>query len=219
MSKIFTIHPDNPQSRRIEEIKLALSGGAVMLYPTDTVYAIGCYLNAKSAVERVRQIKQLANDKPLTFLCPSLSNVATYASVSDTAYRIMKRLIPGPYTFLLPATKLVPRIVQSPKRKTTGIRVPNHQVCLALMEALGNPIISTSAHIRANDEDQEIVENGKQPILTRVDLYDHLDKLVDIIIDTAEEPTYQVSTILDLTDEEPVIIRRGLGWEAVATWV
>ena len=219
MSKIFTIHPDNPQSRRIEEIKLALSGGAVMLYPTDTVYAIGCDLNAKSAVERVRQIKQLANDKPLTFLCPSLSNVATYASVSDTAYRIMKRLIPGPYTFLLPATKLVPRIVQSPKRKTTGIRVPNHQVCLALMEALGNPIISTSAHIRANDEDQEIVENGKQPILTRVDLYDHLDKLVDIIIDTAEEPTYQVSTILDLTDEEPVIIRRGLGWEAVATWV
>ena len=219
MSKIFTIHPDNPQSRRIEEIKLALLGGAIMLYPTDTVYAIGCDLNAKSAVERVRQIKQLANDKPLTFLCPSLSNVATYASVSDTAYRIMKRLIPGPYTFLLPATKLVPRLVQSPKRKTTGIRVPNHQVCLALMEALGNPIISTSAHIRANDEDQEIVENGKQPILTRVDLYDHLDKLVDIIIDTAEEPTYQVSTILDLTDEEPVIIRRGLGWEAVATWV
>jgi tRNA threonylcarbamoyl adenosine modification protein (Sua5/YciO/YrdC/YwlC family) len=190
-----------------------------MLYPTDTVYAIGCDLNAKSAVERVRQIKQLANDKPLTFLCPSLSNVATYAFVSDTAYRLMKRLIPGPYTFLLPATKLVPRLVQNPKRKTTGIRVPNHNVCLALMEALGNPIISTSAHVRANDEDQEIVENGKQPMLSRVDLYDHLDKLVDIIIDTAEEPTYQVSTILDLTDEEPVIIRRGLGWEAVATWV
>jgi tRNA threonylcarbamoyl adenosine modification protein (Sua5/YciO/YrdC/YwlC family) len=219
MSKIFTIHPDNPQSRRIEEIKLALLGGAIMLYPTDTVYAIGCDLNSKSAVERVRQIKQLANDKPLTFLCPSLSNVATYASVSDTAYRIMKRLIPGPYTFLLPATKLVPRLVQSPKRKTTGIRVPNHQVCLALMEALGNPIISTSAHVTANDENQEIVENGKQTILSRIDLYDHLDKLVDIIIDTAEEPTYQVSTILDLTDEEPVIIRRGLGWEAVATWV
>ncbi len=219
MSKIFTIHPDNPQSRRIEEVKLALLGGAIMLYPTDTVYAIGCDLNAKSAVERVRQIKQLANDKPLTFLCPSLSNVATYAFVSDTAYRLMKRLIPGPYTFLLPATKLVPRLVQSPKRKTTGIRVPNHNVCLALMEALGNPIISTSAHVRANDEEEEIVENGKQPTWSRVDLYDHFDKLVDIIIDTAEEPTYQVSTILDLTDEEPVIIRRGLGWEAIATWV
>jgi tRNA threonylcarbamoyl adenosine modification protein (Sua5/YciO/YrdC/YwlC family) len=220
MAKIFTIHPDNPQSRRIEEIKLALLGGAIMLYPTDTVYAIGCDLNAKSAVERVRQIKQLANDKPLTFLCPSLSNVATYAFVSDTAYRIMKRLIPGPYTFLLPATKLVPRLVQNPKRKTTGIRVPNHNVCLALLTALGNPIISTSAQSQSvNDEDEEINGDGVQPILSRVDLYDHLDKLVDIIIDTAQEPTYQVSTILDLTDEEPVIIRRGLGWEAVATWV
>jgi tRNA threonylcarbamoyl adenosine modification protein (Sua5/YciO/YrdC/YwlC family) len=190
-----------------------------MLYPTDTVYAIGCDLNAKSAVERVRQIKQLANDKPLTFLCPSLSNVATYAFVSDTAYRIMKRLIPGPYTFLLPATKLVPRLVQNPKRKTTGIRVPNHHVCLALLEALGNPIISTSAHVRVNDEDEEIVEDGQQPMFSQVDLYDHFDKLVDIIIDTAEEPTYQVSTILDLTDEEPVIIRRGLGWEALTAWV
>ncbi|MDB9467174.1 L-threonylcarbamoyladenylate synthase [Dolichospermum circinale CS-1225] len=223
MAKIFTIHPDNPQSRRIEEIKLALLGGAIMLYPTDTVYAIGCDLNAKSAVERVRQIKQLANDKPLTFLCPSLSNVATYAFVSDTAYRIMKRLIPGPYTFLLPATKLVPRLVQNPKRKTTGIRVPNHNVCLALLAALGNPIISTSAQGQSandeNDENEEINGDGVQPILSRVDLYDHLDKLVDIIIDTAQEPTYQVSTILDLTDEEPVIIRRGLGWEAVATWV
>jgi tRNA threonylcarbamoyl adenosine modification protein (Sua5/YciO/YrdC/YwlC family) len=223
MAKIFTIHPDNPQSRRIEEIKLALLGGAIMLYPTDTVYAIGCDLNAKSAVERVRQIKQLANDKPLTFLCPSLSNVATYAFVSDTAYRIMKRLIPGPYTFLLPATKLVPRLVQNPKRKTTGIRVPNHNVCLALLAALGNPIISTSAQSQSandeNDENEEINGDGVQPILSRVDLYDHLDKLVDIIIDTAQEPTYQVSTILDLTDEEPVIIRRGLGWEAVANWV
>ena len=132
----------------------------------------------------------------------------------------MKRLIPGPYTFLLPATKLVPRLVQNPKRKTTGIRVPNHNVCLALLAALGNPIISTSAQGQsANDEDEEINGDGVQPILSRVDLYDHLDKLVDIIIDTAQEPTYQVSTILDLTDEEPVIIRRGLGWEAVANWV
>jgi tRNA threonylcarbamoyl adenosine modification protein (Sua5/YciO/YrdC/YwlC family) len=109
--------------------------------------------------------------------------------------------------------------VQNPKRKTTGIRVPNHHVCLALLEALGNPIISTSAHVRVNDEDEEIVEDGQQPMFSQVDLYDHFDKLVDIIIDTAEEPTYQVSTILDLTDEEPVIIRRGLGWEALTAWV
>ncbi|MBD2139338.1 threonylcarbamoyl-AMP synthase [Anabaena sp. FACHB-1237] len=219
MAKIIAIHPDNPQTRRIEEIKLALLNGAIMLYPTDTVYAIGCDLNAKSAVERVRQIKQLANDKPLTFLCPSLSNVSTYAFVGDTSYRIMKRLIPGPYTFLLPATKLVPRLVQNPKRKTTGIRVPNHPVCLALLEALGNPIISTSAHVPTNeDEDENIGREGKSQ-LSWVELCDALDKMVDIIIDTGQEPTYQVSTILDLTTAEPIIIRRGLGWEAVAAWV
>lgn len=219
MTKIFAVHPDNPQNRRIEEIKSALFSGAVMLYPTDTVYAIGCDLNAKSAVERVRQIKQLANDKPLTFLCPSLSNVATYAFVSDTAYRIMKRLIPGPYTFLLPATKLVPRLVQSPKRKTTGIRVPNHTVCLALLAALGNPIISTSAHLPPDDVDDEMVGGDAEPILSRVELFDRLENLVDIIIDTGEEPAYDVSTILDMTAEEPIITRRGLGWEAAAAWV
>ncbi|MBE9051825.1 threonylcarbamoyl-AMP synthase [Nostocales cyanobacterium LEGE 11386] len=216
MAKIFAVHPDNPQIRRIEEIKSALSSGAVMLYPTDTVYAIGCDLNAKSAVERVRQIKQLANDKPLTFLCPSLSNVATYAFVSDTAYRIMKRLIPGTYTFLLPATKLVPRLVQSPKRKTTGIRVPDHTVCLALLAALENPIISTSAHLPPDDEQ---IELDSEPRLSRVELFDRLDNLVDVIIDTGEEPTYEVSTILDLTGDEPMMTRRGLGWEAAAAWV
>jgi len=190
-----------------------------MLYPTDTVYAIGCDLNAKSAVERVRQIKQLANDKPLTFLCPSLSNVATYAFVSDTAYRIMKRLIPGTYTFLLPATKLVPRLVQSPKRKTTGIRVPNHTVCLALLEALGNPIISTSAHVPPDEPDNGLVRIDPETIQSRVELFDRLDKFVDIIVDAGEEPKYEVSTILDLTGDEAVIIRRGLGWEAAAAWV
>jgi len=219
MAKIFTVHPDNPQSRRIEEIKSALSSGAVMLYPTDTVYAIGCDLNAKSAVERVRQIKQLANDKPLTFLCPSLSNVATYAFVSDTAYRLMKRLIPGPYTFLLPATKLVPRLVQNPKRKTTGIRVPNHTVCLALLEALENPIISTSAHLPTNEADDGKFASDVEPRLSRVELFDYLDNLVDVIVDTGEEPTYEVSTILDLTGDEPIITRKGLGWEAVTAWV
>ncbi|NET00997.1 MAG: threonylcarbamoyl-AMP synthase [Sphaerospermopsis sp. SIO1G2] len=219
MAKIFEIHPDNPQNRRIEDIKLALSSGAIMLYPTDTVYAIGCDLNAKSAVERVRKIKQLANDKPLTFLCSSLSNVSTYAFVSDTAYRIMKRLIPGPYTFLLPATKLVPRLVQNPKRRTTGIRVPDHAVCLALLEALGNPVISTSAHLPTHDIDDEEQEMDVQSVLSRVELFDRLDNLVDIIIDTGKEPTLQVSTILDLTDEEPIMTRKGLGWEAAAAWV
>lgn len=220
MAKIFQVHPDNPQSRRIEEIQAELRRGAVMLYPTDTVYAIGCDLNVKSAVERVRQIKQLANDKPLTFLCPSLSNVTTYAFVKDTAYRIMKRLIPGPYTFLLPATKLVPKLVQNPKRKTTGIRVPNHTVCLALLTALENPIISTSAHVPPDDDvDDELLEVETDPFLSRVEMFDRLDKLVDVIVDTGEEPTYEVSTILDLTGEQPVLTRLGLGWEKAATLV
>lgn len=220
MAKIFQVHPDNPQVRRIEEIQAALQRGAVMLYPTDTVYAIGCDLNAKSAVERVRQIKQLANDKPLTFLCPSLSNVTTYAHVSDTAYRMMKSLIPGPYTFLLPATKLVPRLVQNPKRKTTGIRVPNHSVCKALLSALANPIISTSAHLPPDDElDDESNGMESEPYLSQVELFDRLDKLVDVIIDTGEEPKYEVSTILDLTGERPIIVRQGLGWEQAGAWV
>ncbi len=217
MATIYTVHPHNPQVRIIEQIRDALRNGAVMLYPTDTVYAIGCDLNSKSAVERVRKIKQLSNDKPLTFLCPSLSNVATYARVSDPAYRIMKHLIPGTYTFLLPATKLVPKLVQNPKRQTTGIRVPNHNVCLALLNALENPIISTSAHL-TEDEDGQAV-SVEESNISQVELFERLDKLVDVIVDNGSEPGYQVSTILDLTGEEPVITRKGLGWEEAAAWI
>ncbi|MBV9387032.1 MAG: threonylcarbamoyl-AMP synthase [Chroococcidiopsidaceae cyanobacterium CP_BM_ER_R8_30] len=216
MATVYIVHPDTPQVRSMEQIGDALQSGAVMLYPTDTVYAIGCDLNAKSAIERVRRIKQLSNDKPLTFLCPSLSNVATYAQVSDAAYRLMKRLIPGPYTFLLPATKLVPRLVQNPKRKTTGIRVPKHPVCSALLAALGNPIISTSAHLPQTEMDA--ISAVEEMNCSRVELFDRLDKLVDVIVDNGEEPRTEVSTILDLT-EEPTIIRRGLGWETAAAWV
>jgi len=218
MARVYQIHPENPQIRGIEQITDDLQNGAVMLYPTDTVYAIGCDLNAKSAVQKVRQIKRLANDKPLTFLCPSLSNVATYAVVNDTAYRMMKHLIPGPYTFILPATKLVPRLVQNPKRKTTGIRVPYHTVSQMLLTALDNPIISTSAHLPPVDHSIDEV-SAEETNLSRVELFDRLDKLVDVIVDTGEEPTYQVSTILDMTGEEPIITRQGLGWEAVTSWI
>lgn len=212
MATIYTVHPENPQIRRIEEIKDALQDGAVMLYPTDTVYAIGCDLNVKSAVERVRRLKQLSNDKPLTFLCSSLSNITQYAWVNDPTYRIMKRLIPGPYTFLLPATKLVPRLVMDPKRKTSGIRVPDHPVCQALLTTLGNPIISTSAHLP--DEDGKISDVD----LERARLFDEFDNLVDIIVDDGKELGFEVSTIVDMTGEEPVIVRKGLGWEAAMDW-
>jgi tRNA threonylcarbamoyl adenosine modification protein (Sua5/YciO/YrdC/YwlC family) len=213
MATIYEIHPQTPQIRRIDEIVAALKNGAVMLYPTDTVYAIGCDLNSKLAVERVRQIKRMSNDKPLTFLCQSLSNISEYAVVSDPAYRLMKHLIPGTYTFILPATKLVPKLVQDPKRKTTGIRVPKHTLCQILLENLGNPIISASAHIQ--DED------GFEPTLAveKARLFDRLEKLVDIIIDDGSEPGMEGSTILDMTTDPPEVIREGLGWSEVVSWL
>jgi len=215
MTTFYELHPDTPQQRRVEQIISDLKDGAVMLYPTDTVYAIGCDLSVKSAVEKVRQIKQLSNEKPLTFLCSSLSNIANYAIVSDSAYRIIKRLIPGPYTFILPATKLVPRLVMSPKRKTTGIRVPDHQVCLALLEALENPIISTSAHITSDAEGMAPIKI--EVVTGKAELFDCLENLVDIIIDDGSNPGNQVSTILDLTGQEPNLIRQGLGVETVTS--
>lgn len=213
MAIFYELHPDTPQQRRVEQIIDNLKDGAVMLYPTDTVYAIGCDLNVKSAVEKVRNIKQLSNDKPLTFLCSSLSNIASYAIVSDSAYRIIKRLIPGPYTFVLPATKLVPRLVMSPKRKTTGIRVPDNAVCLALLEALGNPIVSTSAHITSEAEGMAPVHI--EAVTGKAELFDCLENVVDVIVDDGSDPGYQVSTILDLTATEPSLIREGLGAETV----
>ena len=213
MATLYELHPQNPQQRSIEQIVTALKKGAVMLYPTDTDYAIGCDLNVKSAVEKVRRIKQLSNDKPLTFLCSSLSNIAQYATVSDRAYRLMKHLIPGPYTFLLPATKLVPKLVMSPKRKTTGIRVPDRLLCQELLKSLGNPIISTSAHIP--DEEGEYPTIGVEKAL----LFDALEKQVDIIIDNNTEPGFKVSTILDFTNDEPTVVRKGLGWQEVKNWL
>lgn len=216
MATIYRVHPDTPQSRSIEQIKEALQDGAVMLYPTDTVYAIGCDLKSKSAVQRVRRIKQLSNDKPLTFLCPSLSDVATYAWVTDSAYRTMKHLIPGPYTFLLPATKLVPQLVMNPKRKTTGIRVPHHPVCQALLQALDNPIISTSAHLVSEDEADSADNWETNGYYSKEELFDSMHKLVDVMVDDGSEPGFEVSTILDLTGDDPVVVRPGLGWEAMA---
>lgn len=209
MAIYYSVHPENPQRQRIDKIRDALKNGAIMLYPTDTVYAIGCDLTSKSAVQRVRQLKQLSNNKPLTFLCSSLSNISKYALVTDEAYRIMKRLIPGPYTFLLPATKLVPKLVMEPKRKTTGIRVPDSTVCQSLLQALGNPIISTSAHLPDTMEEFP---------LEKAKLFDELDPLVDLIVDNGAEASSEVSTILELIDE-PVVVRQGLGWEELQNWI
>jgi tRNA threonylcarbamoyl adenosine modification protein (Sua5/YciO/YrdC/YwlC family) len=190
-----------------------------MLYPTDTVYAIGCDLMSKSAIERVRKLKQMSNDKPLTFLCSSLSNISEYANVSDVNYRTMRSLVPGPFTFILPATKLVPKLVLNPKRKTTGIRVPNHLVSQAIVKALGNPIISTSANLQEEDlEEQDFGDRDKNSKhrdvdnLPKMELFDYFEKIVDLIVDDGSDYHYEVSTILDLTDDlHPQILRQGLG--------
>jgi tRNA threonylcarbamoyl adenosine modification protein (Sua5/YciO/YrdC/YwlC family) len=214
MAKLYEIHPANPQARSIEEIVKKLRGGAVALYPTDTSYAIGCDLQSKSAIDRVRQIKQFANNKPLTFLCSSLSDIATYAVVRDEAYRLMKHFVPGPYTFILPATKLVPKIIQDPKRKSTGIRVPDHAVCQAILKELQNPLISTSAHINVEDGDDDLFEE-----LDKAKLFDSFDKLVDILIDDGSTATNRVSTVLDVSEHSPSVIRQGMGWNEISSWL
>lgn len=213
MATTYKIHPQSPQPRKIDAVRDALRQGAVMLYPTDTVYAIGCDLNAKAAIKKVRQLKQLSSDKPLTFLCASLSNIADYAHVSDPAFRLMKHLIPGPYTFLLPATKAVPKLVMNPKRKTSGIRVPSHPLCLSLIEALGNPVISTSALPVARKSTEDDTE-----ALLKVELFDRMEKLVDVIVDSDADLRYQVSTILDMTSNTPVVTRQGQGWQEAVEW-
>ena len=213
MATLYELNQNNPQQRTINQIVTALQKGAVMLYPTDTVYAIGCDLKVKSAVEKVRRIKQMSNDKPLTFLCSSLSNIAEYATVSDRAYRIMKHLIPGPYTFLLPATKQVPKLVMSPKRKTTGIRVPEHTLCQELLNTLGNPVVSTSAHLPDDDGEYPTIN------LEKAYLFDALENQVDLIIDNQVDPGFNVSTILDFTTDEPEVVRQGLGWQEVENWL
>jgi tRNA threonylcarbamoyl adenosine modification protein (Sua5/YciO/YrdC/YwlC family) len=212
MAQVYSVHPDSPQPRIIDRIRDELRSGAVMLYPTDTVYAIGCDLSSKSAVQKVRQLKQLSNDKPLTFLCSSLSDIAKYAHVSDSAYRLMRRFVPGPCTFILPATKLVPKLALNPKRKTTGIRVPDHAIAQALLESLGNPIISTSATTGLSEEDEY------KPIspTSTAELFDAFEKLVDVIVDNGQPPTQKVSTVLDLCDEPFKALRQGLGWEDIA---
>ncbi|MEL6352440.1 MAG: L-threonylcarbamoyladenylate synthase [Cyanobacteria bacterium J06627_28] len=213
MATLYNIHPKNPQPREIDKVRDALRQGSIMLYPTDTVYAIGCDLNSKSAVKRVRQLKQLSNDKPLTFLCASLSNIASYAHVSDPAYKLIKHLIPGTYTFLLPATKAVPRLVMNPKRRTTGIRVPKSPLCLSLLEALGNPVISTSALPVVRNSTEDDIE-----ALSKQELFDRMENLVDVIVDSDTEIRYQVSTILDMTGATSRVTRQGQGWEEAIAW-
>lgn len=195
------LHPTTPERHKLQRIAEALRYGAVILYPTDTGFALGCQLANKTAIDRLRLIRHLPSGKPLTFLCDSLKNVAEFAYVSTSAYRILKRLTPGPYTFILPATKAVPYYAQDLKRKTAGIRVPASPVCLALLQTFGSPLISISA---LSDEAEAVDPDT---------LIERFAAQVDIVVETDIYNFQGPSTIIDLTEETPRILRRGAGLE------
>ena len=194
----YELHPENPQLRYINKAVYILKNGGIIIYPTDTVYGIGCDIFNKSALERVQSIKNNPDIKLLSFICPSFKDIANYAKISDSAYRMMKYLLPGPYTFILPAAKQVPKKLWT-KRKTVGIRIPNYKVALKLVEELGNPIISTST-TRRNGEILFDPNEIRSIFNSRVDLMLASGNLSGI-----------PSSVIDLSDDEPVVIRKGAG--------
>jgi tRNA threonylcarbamoyl adenosine modification protein (Sua5/YciO/YrdC/YwlC family) len=213
MATRYIIHPSHPQLRSIYSIVEELHHGAIMLYPTDTVYAIGCDISSKGAQERIRKLRGIPEEKPLTFVASSLSSISDYAHISDSAYHILRNLVPGPYTFLLPASKLVPKLVLNPRRKTTGIRVPDNTICQVLIQELQAPVISMSAYLPNKPEPESLEE-----------LIEQFDQHVDIIIDNESEYRSpfipdNLSTMIDLTDEIPEIRREGLGIELAVKYL
>ncbi len=197
---LLNIHRKNPEATKINKVVSALRDGAVILYPTDTQFTLGCALSHKEAISRLRSIRKLPETQSLTFLCDSLSNVSEFAKVSDEAYKLIKRLIPGPYTFILPASKLVPKFAQNPKRSTAGIRVPENILSQALLKTLESPIISISAklpdRILGHDPD-EIIQV--------------FSNLVDIAVSSDEYEFTGESTVIDLTSNSFEVIREGAG--------
>lgn len=194
---IIEIHPDHPQPRKIGMAVDALQRGGVIGYPTDTVYGLGCDLFNKKATDRLCQIKGAKRAKRLAFVCGSIGQVAKYAILDDYAYGIIKRCLPGPYCFVLPATREVPKLIQT-NRKTVGVRIPDHPVTQALIEAMGSPIISTTAARQGEDPDPDARElNARFPSL-------------DLVLD-AGVCGLTASSVIDLTGDRPVVIREGAG--------
>ena len=195
---ITTINSKNPQSRLIRKVVEVLEQGGVIGYPTDTIYGVGCDLFNQEAIRKIYRLKKMEGKKPLSFICSDLKDISRYAYVSNYAYKMMKRLLPGPYTFILKATKPVPKIAMT-KQNTVGIRIPDNKICLSLVRALGHPIISTSVYRL-----DESLYNDPAEIEER------FGKQLDIVIDggmiIAEH-----SSIIDLTNEMPKVIRKGKG--------
>jgi tRNA threonylcarbamoyl adenosine modification protein (Sua5/YciO/YrdC/YwlC family) len=199
MARILEINPANPQPRLIAQVVETLQRGGVICYPTDTMYGIGCDIFNQKAIKRIYQIKRRPKDKPFSFMCASLTNISSYGHVGNTAYRLMRKNLPGPYTFVLSGTKLVPKIMLT-RQKTVGIRVPAHPICLAILETLGNPILTTSATL--DDDDQSVCDS--------LDVDRLFGKQVDLIIEGGEIIP-QPSTVISLLTEQPEILREGKG--------
>jgi len=200
MTDILKIHPTHPQERLILKAVAALSAGGVLIYPTDSGYAFGCQIGDKSALDRIRRLRQLPPNHHFTLMCRDLSEIAVYARVNNTVFRLLKAHTPGAYTFILEATKEVPKRLQHPKRKTIGLRIPSNPTALLMMEVLGQPIMSTSM----------ILPGEEMPMPDLEDIAERLKGQVDLIIDGGDCGIIPTS-IVDLTSGFPEIVREGRG--------
>ncbi len=192
------IDPKRPKPRLISRVVETLKSGGIIAYPTDTFYGIGCDIFNKHAIEKIYQLKRRPKTKPFSFICSDLTNISKYAQVTNYAYKTMRRLLPGPYTFILRGSKLVPKLMLT-RRKTVGIRVPDHSICLAIVKELGHPVLSTSAAT----PDGEVLATPRE-------IEERLGHSIDLIIDGGIVPC-RPSSVISLIDDEPEIIREGLG--------
>ena len=200
MSQFFHIHPDNPQKRLIAQACDIIRKGGLVVYPTDSGYALGCHIGDKAAMDKIRRIRQLDDDHNFTLVCRDLSEISTYAKVNNSVYRAIKSHTPGAYTFILPATREVPRRLQHAKRKTIGLRIPDNKIALALLEELNEPLMSSTL----------ILPNEEYPLTDGEDIVDQLGKQVDLVIDggfCGNEPT----TVIEYIDDLPEVVRVGAG--------
>lgn len=200
MSQFFSVHPTHPQQRLLIRAAEIVAAGGLVVYPTDTTYALGCHLGDKQARERIRRLRRLDDRHHFTLTCRDLSEIATYARVNDANYRILKHCTPGPFTFLLPATREVPKRLVHPKRRTIGLRIPDHPIALGLLEALGEPMMTTTMQL----------PDDPFPLSDPEDIRERIGNAVDVIVDGGAcglEPT----TVVDLTGDVPEVIRPGLG--------
>jgi len=200
MSQFFYVHPDNPQQRLISQAVALVRSGSVIVYPTDSGYALGCLLGDKSAMEKICRIRSIDKSHNFTLMCRDQSELSLYARVDNTAFRLLKNNTPGPYTFIFKATKEVPKRLQNPKRKTIGIRVPDNVIALALLEALGEPLMSTTLIMPGNDMAESDPESIRDLLEHQVDLILHGGYL-------GENPT----TVVDLSEDSVEVLRVGSG--------